>query len=403
MVKTFPGRLAQVGRIGLSEAISLPLLVFALSRTLLLVVGFFAQALLPENSGITLWHAAPNAPLLDMWARWDSGFYLTIARDGYSYIWGEQSSVAFFPLYPLLLRLGAVLGSYLVAGVLVSNLCFLGGLIFLYKLTRLELGTLAARRSIWYLSFFPASFFFSSVYTESTFFLGAVAAYYFARTGRWGLASIFGLLTAATRVTGVVMFGVLGLEWLRANGFCLTRLHKAASWRALGRGLRNDWGSLLAICTVPLGLLSYMLFLNYTFADGLAFMTVQAAWARETLGPVAIVWRDLKGLVWGLQTGNGFFYPVLFDVSALIFGLIFGLLAWWRLGTAMGIFVLSGLLVPAASATQSLMRYTLVLFPVFMMLAAVIKLKWLHRAILLLFMLLLTLAFALHANWYFVS
>jgi hypothetical protein len=45
--------------------------------------------------------------LLDMWARWDSGWYLDIALNGYALrgpIETTQSNVAFFPLYPLLIR-----------------------------------------------------------------------------------------------------------------------------------------------------------------------------------------------------------------------------------------------------------------------------------------------------------
>src|SRR5262245_49687733 len=38
------------------------------------------------------------------WCRFDCGWYVDIADHGYSYTEGEQSSVAFFPGYPLVAR-----------------------------------------------------------------------------------------------------------------------------------------------------------------------------------------------------------------------------------------------------------------------------------------------------------
>src|SRR6185436_6854967 len=69
-------------------------------------------------------------------ARWDSAWYLAIAGDGY----GEGQRAAFFPLYPLLVRAGGwVLGSPVVAGLLVSTTCLVVALAALHELTRLEL------------------------------------------------------------------------------------------------------------------------------------------------------------------------------------------------------------------------------------------------------------------------
>ena len=54
-------------------------------------------------------------------ARWDSVWYLAIAHGGYDH---EPARTAFFPLYPLVIRgLGFVIGSDLVAGVLISLVC----------------------------------------------------------------------------------------------------------------------------------------------------------------------------------------------------------------------------------------------------------------------------------------
>ena len=47
---------------------------------------------------------SPATGWVEGWAQWDSGWYYRIARDGYSYVEGQQSTVVFFPAYPLLMR-----------------------------------------------------------------------------------------------------------------------------------------------------------------------------------------------------------------------------------------------------------------------------------------------------------
>ena len=377
-----------------------PLLAFTLSRALLFIAGGVSQTFLSEGPGG--WHALPNTPLLDMWARFDSGFYLNIVRDGYSYTLGEQSSVAFFPLYPLLVKAFMWLGNPVLAGVWVSNLCFLVGLVYLYKLTKLELSTQAARKTVLLLSFFPASFFFSSVYTESTFFVLAVMSFYYARKGRWGVASLAALLASGTRVVGVLLVVSLGLEWLRAHGFTLARIHKAESWRGALSGLRQDWASLLCLTSVPLGIVSFMVFLAQNFADPIAFISVQSAWNRETLGPLLILQRDISGFISGLRDGV-LYWNVPLDVASLALGLVCTAGVWRKLGASYALFVLTGLLLPTLSSTQSLVRYLIVLFPVFMMLGHWVKLRWLEYALYTVFATGLAVCFSLFANWYFVA
>ena len=63
-------------------------------------------------------------PLARAWARWDSGWYVSIARNGYTYGAGNQSPVAFFPGYPLTIRALANLGLDLfTSGFLVTLGC----------------------------------------------------------------------------------------------------------------------------------------------------------------------------------------------------------------------------------------------------------------------------------------
>ena len=67
----------------------------------------------------------------DIWARWDSDFFLRISEDGYN-----KASAAFHPLYPgLVAALGRVFfGHYVLAGVVVSLLAALGSFVLLHRI-----------------------------------------------------------------------------------------------------------------------------------------------------------------------------------------------------------------------------------------------------------------------------
>lgn len=71
----------------------------------------------------------------DVFYAFDSVFYDKIATHGYEYsVINKQYSVAFFPLFPLLIRGLVSLGlPFKVAGTLVNNLAFFGVLIVLFS------------------------------------------------------------------------------------------------------------------------------------------------------------------------------------------------------------------------------------------------------------------------------
>src|SRR5690606_6476278 len=177
----------------------LPMLAFGVSRLMIFIAAWLGDTFLITEEGH--WVADPNSPFLSFWAKWDSQWYVQIARDGYWFQPLQQSNVAFFPLYPLYMRLVArfVGGNLILSGFLVSNIALLLALIYLYRLTVLELGDRpSAQRAVFYAAFFPTAFFFNAVYTESLFFLLTIATMYHARRQQWLAATVVGLLAAAT-------------------------------------------------------------------------------------------------------------------------------------------------------------------------------------------------------------
>ena len=124
-------------------------------------------------------------PLTDVWARWDSVWFLRIAEDGYGSI--ERAAAAFYPGYPAAVAvLGRAFGGhYVTAGIVISLAATLGAFLLLYGLAEERLGAEGAARAVLYLALFPMAFFLQAVYSEALFLLLSVAAFAAAERGRF--------------------------------------------------------------------------------------------------------------------------------------------------------------------------------------------------------------------------
>jgi hypothetical protein len=378
-----------------------PLLIFTISRLFIFGAGIVGDLMMPTEE--KHWVADPDSPFLSQWAKWDSQYYFDIATNGYWFRPEQQSNVAFFPLYPMLMM---VLGKFLdnnviLSGFLVSNAAFFGVLVFLYLLTELEVDSAAAGRAVLYLAVFPTSFFFSSVYTESLFLMLSLASMYFARRHLWFPAALLGMLCAATRNIGVLMWALVMWEWLRVQGWNLWKLHKKEMWASLWGGIGQHWADMFIIAIIPLGLLAYMFFLKQNFDRPLAFIETQAAWGRENIGPVEVIKKNISYILAGeLNKGR---ITSIWNLTALLGFLALTPFIWWKLGEGYAIYVLIQMLVPSASATGSIIRYVLTSFPAFILLGDWGRRDWVDRTILSLFVIFLGVFVTIFVNWIFVA
>jgi hypothetical protein len=364
-----------------------PLTVFLVSRLTLAVIAFLAALALPEAATPDKYHYAPDNLWVDQWIRWDSTFFLEIAAQGYQITLDEPSNVAFFPLYPILIRtLEPVFSSPLLAALFVSQSGFLLALLILYSIASSLFDRRTAERAVLYLSIFPTSFYFGAVYTESLFLLLSLTAFACAKSKLWAFASLAVMLAAVTRPTGILLGLPLLLEWLA---------HKPR------RPLEFAW-----LLTIPLGLLSFLAFLARAFNDPLAFWNTQSAFGRRNFDPsqpLAAIWRDLEPLLRvNLQTG-----PVAWNV-VLDLGVLAGVLIlipsiWRRLGAGWALYSLLAMLIPTASGTGSLARYALVIFPALLVLARKGNDERLDRIILIVSPVLLGLLTVMFSRWVFVD
>ena len=153
-------------------------------KTLLFVIGVKSYPMLWDKYAPT-----PNR-WFEPWDQWDFGYYQKIAEFGYE---ARDGSLAFYPLFPCLLRLVAYIsGSYLAAGLIVSGIASVAAAVLLRRLVQLDYDSAVALRSVWFFLIFPTAYFLHVGYSESLFLALALASVLAARVDRWGLAGLLG-------------------------------------------------------------------------------------------------------------------------------------------------------------------------------------------------------------------
>jgi hypothetical protein len=281
----------------------------------------------------------------------DAWWYRTIALNGYT----TPQTRAFFPLFPLAVRTLAVTGDFTLDGMLLSNVAFACALLLLGPVAlRGGLAIEDAERAVYYLAFFPTSYFLSLPVTESLFLALSLASVLAAYSGRWWLAGIFGGLAALARFPGVLLLLPLAFIFLDRRD----RPWFRAAWLAL----------------IPAGTGLFLWYLG----DPFAFVNAQSNWGREA----GWFWEPLVGYVthpqqagepWNLLALN-------FCVAALL--LVAGLVLLAKRNWALGAYTLASVLVPLSSGSlQSISRYALVVFPLFFLLAMAGRKPFLDRII----------------------
>jgi 4-amino-4-deoxy-L-arabinose transferase-like glycosyltransferase len=302
----------------------------------------------------------------DVWARWDSDFFIRIAQNGY-----DDASAAFHPLYPAAVAgLGrAFAGHYILAGLVISLLAGAGSFVLLYQLAEMRLGADGARRSVLYLALFPMALFFQAVYSESLFLFLVLAAFALGERNAFAAAGIATGLAILTRAAGLALLPALAI----------------LAWRNRDR-LRALGGLALALPVAAV----YPLILWLELDDPFAFTDAQDRWHRHfsRAGPfgglwdgLVAGWRGLEQFIVGHGThvaGVSARHAAAENLQAALFLLVFlalTVVAWRRFGAPYGLFAAVSLAIPLSYPSSrwpllSLPRFGLVIFPFFLALAA---------------------------------
>lgn len=360
----------------------------ALAYVVLAVALTGLVALAAALSGAAPLLDLPGRDLIGGWCRFDCTWYINIAEHGYSYVPGSQSSVAFFPGYPLVVRaVDQVVGNAVVSAVLVTWSAGLGAVVLFARWSVDRLGARLAVGAIGALLLYPYGWFlFGTGYADALFVLLVLAAFLLVERDRFLLAGIVGAFAGVTRPTGIAVVGGLLLVALdRAGGFStrpagslLARLGVPARIELRRLRLPHAW-LLLALS----GPVAFSIWLADRFGDPFVYVTVQEAWDQAE-GPHT--WFKI-GFGGQVLHGADPWYSFGLVIQALL--TLAALLAIpaviRRFGAGYGGYTLV-VVVFAALGTkdfQGMGRYLLGAFPLFALVGATVaesRSEWLRRA-----------------------
>jgi hypothetical protein len=190
-------------------------------------------------------------PLMNNQVAWDSEYFIGIANGGYDdpqiprlapsgvativvdnavNSGGENTNslslaYAFFPFYPWMMWLVALplrtfinpIGATSLAGVIISAIGALGGMLAIYDITCEKLDENGAMRAVFYLIIFPSAFFLIQVYSEGLFIGLSFGCLALLTHKRWGLAGLLGACAALTRPVGVALVIPMVMAWVNSE------------------------------------------------------------------------------------------------------------------------------------------------------------------------------------------
>jgi hypothetical protein len=306
--------------------------------------------------------------LFNTFSLWDSGWFLEIARHGYT----SEQSAAFFPVYPLLVHaLAWVTRSTLVAGVLISLVAAGLAAVAVQRIAQELLPERAARDSVLFLALWPVAFVFTAVYSDALFLAFAAWAFLAAMRKRPWLAGVIGGLAVGTRLIGLALLPALLI----------------LLWPGGRRAAR-----LAPLLLLPAAVVLYAWYLELHLGNGRAFYEAQGAfWLRHrpAAGPIGGLWEAVSQgyhgvaqvvlhLARGSQVSSSDEIGTrnAIHLALLLAALWLTWVAWRRLGAAAAAYSVAYLAIVLWSTVPyfplvSLPRFVLGDFPLFLALAAV--------------------------------
>lgn len=316
-------------------------------------IGYFIlpSRLSPSSLIPTTYH---SNFLLWSWANFDGAHYLNIAINGYQNILG-QSEYAFFPLFPLLISLLSKTGiSHYLSAHLLVLLSAVGFVVVLLKWATKYLKN--PLTILWLVLLSPGAIFLSAIYTEPLFLFLTVSAFYFSDRKQWGSAAIMTALATATRVNG--LFLVL---------FLLLKLLNNKTLKIL-----TTYYLLLA----TFGFFAYSVYLYSQTGDALAFFHAQAGWQKSSIrAPWVMISNYFRALTLDFIPDLTHFVVIIEVLVTSL--LIYLLITFWRnrkFNSAYKYYALGNLLLPLATGSLgSMPRFSLTLFPLFLVIPSLPK------------------------------
>jgi hypothetical protein len=289
---------------------------------------------------------------MGIWNRWDALNYQKLAEFGYSGAGENLPLLVFYPLFPWTIRLFTlVTRDYLLSAFIISTLASLVVAIVLLRLVELDYSRALAQRAVWFLFIFPTSYFLHIGYTESLFLMLAVSSVYSARKQRWLLAAVLGALTCLTRANGLVLGPVLVME--------------AAYQYSKTRRLQMEW---LYISLVAVGFAGYLLLNKHVTGDAFAFThLMQQFFGKSLSSPITGIDNAIGSLTRAPSEAE---MIGMQEVVFITLGLVCTIVSWFKLRPAYSVWMTGNwLMFVSVSFVLSVPRYTLTMFPIYILFA----------------------------------
>jgi hypothetical protein len=254
-----------------------PLLVSAASWILILAAWYISDAVYGQGHAWT-WHFLFK----------DANYYLGIAQHGYPVRlpspWHDSpvnNRAAFFPLFPLAVRLASYLtgGSYAAAGLVVQILAGAASAVGVWAVAARVRDRRVADRAVMLYGFFPGAMTLAMLYSEPLAVALSAAAILAMLNRRWLIAGIIGAAATAERPTLVVLVVIFGIAAVQAI------------WT------RREWSATLAPALTPLGVVAFFGYLGYRYHDYKFWFHVETdvwnehvGWGEHTFR--VVLWLD---------------------------------------------------------------------------------------------------------------
>lgn len=322
-----------------------------------LIVLLFGAAALRTMSDKPL---DPENSFFAIWSQWDAAHYLHLAQRGYTTVGDDRFLIVFFPLYPLMIAMFQVFfRNFWLSAFIVSAVATVALALVFRELVRLDYSEKTAQFAVLFLFIFPTSYFLHIPYTESLFLALTVGSFFAARKHLWFAAGALGAAACLTRVNGLILIPALALEvWddFRQN-----------------RRFEREW---LFLLMIPAGFGVYLV-LNYLVTgDPFMYMTYQQEhWYRYLRFPWEGIWEAAKRINKPIPTE-----AMMTGVQELLFvgiGLVATVAGWRHLRNSYRVWMAANwLLFVSTSYVSSVPRYTLTLFPLFILMAQTARKHW---------------------------
>ncbi|MBC7796168.1 MAG: glycosyltransferase family 39 protein [Pyrinomonadaceae bacterium] len=302
---------------------------------------------------------------LNFWKRWDAENYLIIAQNGYAAIGEQRFLIVFFPLYPALIAfVNLIVGDVLISAFLVTAFASIAlGLLF-RELVKMDFGEKTAQNAVLFLFIFPTSYFLHIPYTESLFLALTVGGFLAARKRAWIVVGILSFLACLTRINGLILFPALAFEiW---NEYRETKK------------LNLKW---LFLIMVPVGFGAYLALNYFVAGDATMFLTYQNEHWRKSL---TFPWRGIveTAKIAVSQTPNNAQMTGIQELFFAGIGIFATLAGWAYLRNSYRVWMLlNWLLFVSTNFILSVPRYTLVMFPLFILMALAGRRSWWANAL----------------------